>query len=79
MYKIIRELILFVLLSYLSIWISIVIIYNLDLRSSDTLVTKVEEVFLIQLSLIIWFLILIVLYFFRILIFLIPKKDSSEP
>lgn len=79
MYKIIRELILFVLLSYLSIWISIVIIYNLDLRSSDTLVTKIEEVFLIQLSLIIWFLILIVLYFFRILIFLIPKKDSSEP
>jgi hypothetical protein len=79
MYKVVRELILFILISYLAIWVTIIILSNLDLRSSSPIVTQIEEIFLIQLSFIVWFLVLIFLYFVRILFFFLAEKFNSNP
>lgn len=79
MYKVIRELTLFILLAYLAIWISFVLISSLDLRSSAPRVTQIEEVFLIQLFFFIWFVVLLFLYFIRIVIFFLSDKLKSNP
>jgi hypothetical protein len=79
MYKVIREFILFILLAYLAVWMSIVIISSLDLRSSAPRVTQIEEVFLIQLSFFIWILVLLFFYFIRIIIYFLAEKFKSNP
>jgi len=79
MYKVIREFILFILLAYLAVWMSIVIISSLDLRSSAPRVTQIEEVFLIQLSFFIWIVVLLFFYFIRIIIYFLAEKFKSNP
>ena len=79
MYKVIREFILFILLAYLAVWMSIVIISSLDLRSSAPRVTQIEEVFLIQLSFFIWILVLLFFYFIMIIIYFLAEKFKSNP
>lgn len=78
MYKVIKELTIFVLFVYLAVWIGFIILSILDLRSASAKVTQIEEVFLVQLSLFVWFLSFILLYIFRILFIFLAKKINPE-
>lgn len=78
MFKIIKELTIFVIFAYLAIWISFIILSTLNLRSASQEVSRIEEVFLVQLSLFVWFLSLVILYMFRVLFFFIAKRINPE-
>jgi hypothetical protein len=78
MKKIIRELTLFVTFCYLSIWIGFAVLFILDLRSASAAVTYIEEVFLVQLSMVVWFLSLIILYILRIIFSFLDKKFNHD-
>ena len=78
MYKVIKELTIFVLFVYLAVWIGFIVLSILDLRSASAKVNQIEEVFLVQLSLFVWFLSVIMLYVFRILFIFISKKINPE-
>lgn len=78
MYKVIKELTIFVLFVYLAVWIGFIVLSILDLRSASAKVNQIEEVFLVQLSLFVWFLSFIMLYVFRILFIFISKKINPE-
>jgi hypothetical protein len=84
MYKIIKELTIFILFAYIAVWICLILLSSLDLRSASVVATQIEEVFLVQLSLFFWFISLIILYIFRILFFFLekkfnPKEESGAP
>ncbi len=78
MYQIIKELVIFILFAYLAVWIGGIVLFNLNLRSANAVVTYIEEVFLVQLSLVIWLLSLILLYVLRLLFFFLTSKVSSD-
>jgi hypothetical protein len=72
--KVFRELKVFIWFAYLAVWIGFGVLLLLDLRSASASVTPIEVVFLVQLSLVVWFLSLIFLYLMRILVFYFFKK-----
>jgi hypothetical protein len=72
--KVLRELKIFIWFAYLAVWIGYGILLSMDLRSAAETVTHIEEVFLVQLSLVVWFLSLLLLYLLRILFFFLFKK-----
>lgn len=78
MFKIIKELTIFFVFAYMAVWISFLILSTLNLRSASQEVSRIEEVFLVQLSLFVWFLSLVILYVFRVLYFFIAKKINPE-
>jgi len=77
MNKFLREVILFFVFAYLAVWICMVIVAVLDLRSSSQVFSQIDEIFLIQLSIFIWFISLLSLYLLRLLTFYFYKKFSS--
>lgn len=77
--KIIKEITLFILFAYLAIWLSAFLILGLDLRSSSPQVSQIEEIFLVQLSLVGWFVSLVGLYVLRLLFFFLIKKFDPAP
>ncbi len=78
MFKIIKELTIFVLFAYLAVWIGFGILVILDLRSASAAVTHIEEVFLVQLSMVVWFLSLIMLYILRIIFYFLGEKFKHD-
>lgn len=78
MYQVIKEIIIFILFAYLAVWIGGIVLFNLNLRSATAVVTYIEEVFLVQLSLVIWLLSLVLLYILRLLFFFLMSKSRSE-
>lgn len=79
MQKIVKEITVFILFGYLAIWLSAILLFSLDLRSSSALVTQFEEIFLVQLSLVSWLGSLIGLYVMRLLVFFLIKKIDPAP
>jgi hypothetical protein len=77
--KIIKEITLFILFAYLAIWLSACLILGLDLRSSSPQVSQIEEIFLVQLSLVGWLVSLVGLYVLRLLFFFLMKKFDPAP
>lgn len=78
MSKVIKEIAILVLFAYMAIWLTFIIIFNLDLRSSSIEVSKIEEIFLIQLSIIFWIVSILFFYVLRVLIYFIGKKFFSD-
>jgi uncharacterized membrane protein YsdA (DUF1294 family) len=77
--KIVKEITVFILFAYLAVWLSTFLLFGLDLRSSSAQVSQIEEVFLIQLSIVAWFVSMIGLYVFRLLFFFLMKKLNPAP
>jgi|GEM_PF-977992 len=78
MSKVIKEIAILVLFAYMAIWLTFIIIFNLDLRSSSIEVSKIEEIFLIQLSIIFWVFSILFFYVLRVLVYFIGKKFFSD-
>jgi hypothetical protein len=78
MKKLFRELILFIVFTYLAVGICVLVLSVLDLRSYSQVISQIDEIFLIQLSVFIWFISLLSLYLLRVLTFYFYKKFSSE-
>lgn len=77
MNKLLREIILFFVFAYLAVWICILILAVLDLRSSSQVISQIDEIFLIQLSIFIWIMSFLCLYVIRLSILFFYKKFSS--
>lgn len=67
---------MFVFFAYLSVWIVMLVLFLSDLRSSSLAISQIEEIFLIQLSIVYWFSSLILLYVLRLLLVFLFKKFS---
>jgi hypothetical protein len=78
MKRLFRELILFIVFTYLAVGICVLVLSVLDLRSYSQVISQIDEIFLIQLSVFIWFISLLSLYLLRVLTFYFYKKFSSE-
>lgn len=84
MFKIIKEFTLLFLFAYVAIWISYAVLSLIYLRSTRPYITSIDEIFLVQLAIFIWFLALIFLYVVRLLVFVVfkrlnPKVDGESP
>lgn len=84
MFKVIKELTLLFLFAYAAIWISYAVLSVIHLRSAKPLITSIDEIFLVQLTIFIWFLALIFLYILRLLVSVIynklnPKVEGLNP
>lgn len=69
-----KEFMLFLLLSYLSVWLCFPVMIAMDLKGSSAVLTSVHEVYLIQLSFLVWFFIMLALYVLRLLFYFLDKK-----
>lgn len=78
MYQIIKELTIFLLFAYLAVWVGFGVLLAMDLRSATAVVSQIEAIFLVELSMVVWFLSLILLYILRILFILLAKKFNPE-
>ncbi|PRY88593.1 hypothetical protein [Mongoliibacter ruber] len=76
MKRLTKEVLLFVFFAYLSVWIVMLVLFLSDLRSSSLAISQIEEIFLIQLSIVYWFSSLILLYVLRLLLVFLFKKFS---
>lgn len=79
MSKLIKEFAVLILFAYLAIWLTFLIIFNLDLRFASGVISRIEEIFLIQLSIVLWLVSLLFFYVLRILIYFIVKKFFPKP
>ena len=76
MNKVAKEIVLFLLFSYLAVWLGFLVVTFLDIKSGDETLNYVDEVLLTQLFFFIWIISLIFLYIIRLLtLFLIKKFD----
>ncbi|GAB2610183.1 hypothetical protein [Belliella aquatica] len=78
MFKIIKELTLLFLFAYAAIWISYAVLSVIQLRSASPTMTTIDELYLVQLAIFIWFLVLISLYVLRLLVFIVFKRLNPE-
>jgi len=69
-----KEFMLFLLLSYVSIWLCFPVMIAMDLKASSSVLSSLDEVYLIQLSLLVWFFVMLALYVFRLLFYFLDKK-----
>lgn len=74
MNKIVKEILLFFLLSFFGVWICFPLLKVMDLKASSSAITSLEEIYLIELTFIVWILVMFVLYLFRFLFYFLDKK-----
>jgi hypothetical protein len=74
MNKIVKEITVFLLFSYLAVWLGILIVYFLDLKSESENLTYIDEIFLTQLLFFVWILCIVFLYILRLLTHFVLKK-----
>lgn len=78
MFKIIKELTIFFVFAYMAVWLGFGVLFVLDLRSASAIVSEIEAVFLVELSVVVWFSSLCFLYILRVLFILLAKKLNPE-
>jgi hypothetical protein len=69
-----KEFMLFMLFSYLSIWLCFPVMISMDLKASSSVMNSIDEIYLVQLSYFVWFFVLLALYILRFLVNLLVKK-----
>ena len=74
MKRLTKEMLIFIFFAYLSVWIVMGVLYVSDLRSASLAISQIEEIFLIQLSIVYWFCSLILLYVLRLLMVFLFNK-----
>jgi hypothetical protein len=69
-----KEFMLFMLFSYVSIWLCFPVMISMDLKASSSVMNSIDEIYLVQLSYFVWFFVLLALYILRFLVNLLVKK-----
>jgi hypothetical protein len=65
---------LFLLFSYLGIWLCLPVMSMMDLKASTLVLDLIDEIYLIQLYLVVWFFVVLALYALRLLIYFLEKR-----
>lgn len=73
-----KEFMLFILFSYASIWLCFPVMIAMDLKASSSVMDSIDEVYLVQLSLFVWFFVMLVFYVLRLLFYFLVKKLSPN-
>lgn len=69
-----KEFMLFLLFSYVSVWLCFPVMTAMDLKGSSPVLSSIDEIYLIQLSFIVWFFVMLTLYALRLLFYFLAKK-----
>jgi hypothetical protein len=65
---------LFLLFSYLGIWMCLPVMSMMDLKASTAVLDLIDEIYLIQLYFVVWFFMVLALYALRLLIYFLEKR-----
>jgi hypothetical protein len=65
---------LFLLFSYLAIWMCLPVMSLMDLKASTPVLDLIDDIYLIQLHFVVWFFMVISLYVIRLLIYFLEKR-----
>jgi hypothetical protein len=69
-----KEARLFLIFSYLAIWLCFAVMSMLDLKAASSLLDSIDEIYLILLYFMVWFIALLSLYVLRLLIYFLEKR-----
>ena len=64
----------FLLFSYLGIWLCLPVMSMMDLKASTLVLDLIDEIYLIQLYLVVWFFVVLSLYVLRFLFYFLEKR-----
>jgi hypothetical protein len=65
---------LFLLFSYLSIWLCLPVMSMMDLKASTPVLDLIDDIYLIQLYFVVWFFMVLALYVLRFLFYFLEKR-----
>jgi hypothetical protein len=69
-----KEARLFLLFSYLGIWMSLPVMSLMDLKASTPVLDLIDDIYLIQLYFVFWFYMVLTLYVLRLLYYFLEKR-----
>jgi hypothetical protein len=69
-----KEARLFLIFSYLGIWMCLPVMSMMDLKASTPVLDLIDDIYLIQLYFVVWFFMIITLYVIRLLIYFLEKR-----
>jgi|LauGreDrversion4_2_1035121.scaffolds.fasta_scaffold1412676_1 hypothetical protein len=69
-----KEARLFLIFSYLAIWMCLPVMSMMDLKASTPVLDLIDDIYLIQLYFVVWFFMIITLYVIRLLIYFLEKR-----
>ena len=69
-----KEFKLFFLFAYVSIWLCFPVMIAMNLKGASSVINSIDEIYLVQLSFFVWFLILLGMYVLRLFLYFLNKK-----
>jgi hypothetical protein len=71
-----KEILFFLLYGYFAVWLCFPVMSGMDLKASNPYLSPLDEIYLAQLSIAVWFGIILAFYILRLIIHLIIQKFS---
>lgn len=69
-----KEGMLFLLFSYLGIWLCFPVMSAMNLKATSSVLNSIDDLYLIQLYFVVWFMALLSLYILRLLVYFLEKR-----